>query len=52
MEALLEWLERQAKDFRQDMDEYEANDSPIDYAYAYGASVAYEFVIKHLKENA
>ena len=52
MSELLEWLERQAKDFQSDMDESEANDLPIDYAYAEGAKTAYEVVIKHItKEN-
>jgi hypothetical protein len=49
-EELTNWLSKQLREFENDLVESEANDLPLDYAYAEGAYNAYEFMLKKLQE--
>jgi hypothetical protein len=49
-EELTNWLIKQLGEFESDLVESEANDLPLDYAYADGAYNAYELMLKKLQE--
>ena len=49
MDELVKWLERQIRDYQQDLDGYSSEETDVaESAYTLGAKEAYEFTIKQI----